>query len=219
MSPLLEQSDVQGTICTIHRHWTMSQVVDLLDADHLDARKVASLVLSLIGTDTCLEALARQLKHPDECLGQMAEHAMWSIWIQTGNEEAKRYFARATRAASDRDLESAICFLNQAIDADPTFAEAYNQRAMLFYMQERFEESLRDCLEVTRRMPLHFGAFAGAGHCHVCLGNAEMAIAAYEKARLINPHLECVDELIRELREAGPADLDSLARRPPFKEC
>lgn len=180
----------------------MSQVVDLLDTDHLDAKKVAALVLSLIGTDSCLDALARQLKHPDRCLSQMAEHAMWSIWVQVGNEPAKSHFARGSMAASNRDLTSAIHHFTRAIEADPDFAEAYNQRAMVYYLKERFEESLRDCIAATERMPLHFGAFAGAGHCHACLGNTNEAIAYYERAKQINPHLECVDDLIRELREA-----------------
>jgi tetratricopeptide (TPR) repeat protein len=202
MSPLLERRDVHATICTIHRMWTMSQVVELLDTDHLDAKKVAALVLSLIGTDSCLDALARQLKHPDRCLSQMAEHAMWSIWVQVGSEPAKCQFARASMAASNRDLDSAISYFTKAIALDPDFAEAYNQRAMIYYLQERFEESLNDCIAATKLMPLHFGAFAGAGHCHACLGNTAAAIAFYERAKAINPHLECVDDLIRELREA-----------------
>lgn len=202
MSPLLLKKDVRATICTIHRHWKMSQVVDLLDTDHLDAKRVAALALSLIGTDSCLEALARQLRHPDRCLSQMAEHAMWSIWVQVGSEDAKSHFARGSTAASNRDLSGAIRHFSRAIEADPNFAEAYNQRAMMYYLQERFEASLNDCLAAAERMPMHFGAFAGAGHCHACLGNTSEAIACYEKARTIHPHMECVGELIAELREA-----------------
>lgn len=180
----------------------MSQVVELLDTEHLDAKKVAALVLSLIGTEACLDALARQLKHPDRCLSQMAEHAMWSIWVQIGSEPAKSQFARASMAASNRDLNTAIKHFTKAIELDPDFAEAYNQRAMIYYLQEQFEESLADCIRAAELMPTHFGALAGAGHCHACLGNTAQAIRYYEKAKQINPHLECVDDLIRELREA-----------------
>jgi hypothetical protein len=34
------------------------------------------------------------------------------------------------------------------------------------------------------------------------MGEPEEAIACYQKAKQINPHLECVDDLIAELRES-----------------
>lgn len=202
ISPTLERRDVRGTIRTIHEHWTMSQVVEMLDCDDCDAKKMAAVALSLIGCEKCLDSLAKQLKHSDRMVGQMAEHAMWSIWFRSGNEEAKSLFAKASAAFGARDLDRAITLFGKAIAADPTFAEAYNQRAMVFYLQERFDESLKDCTIATELMPLHFGAWAGAGHCHACLGEPAEAIACYERAKEINPHLECVDDLIAELRES-----------------
>jgi tetratricopeptide (TPR) repeat protein len=178
----------------------MSQVVELLDGTDCDAQKVAALALSLIGTDSCLAALARQLRHKDRMVGQMAEHAMWSIWVRMGSEEAKSHFARGSMAFSNRDLEGALCKFSKAVQADPNFAEAYNQRAMVHYLREDFENSLADCLRATQIMPLHFGAWAGAGHCEACLGRPRQAIYCYERAKRINPHLECVDALITELR-------------------
>jgi tetratricopeptide (TPR) repeat protein len=203
VSPKLEKRDVRGVINAIRRNWTMSQVVELLDSDDCDAQKVAALVLGLLGTDSCLAALARQLRHPDRMVGQMAEHAMWSIWVRAGNDEAKCLFARGSIAFSNRDLEEALCKFGKAVQADPNFAEAYNQRAMVHYLKEDFDQSLSDCLRATHLMPLHFGAWAGAGHCHACLGKARQAIYCYERAKRINPHLECVDALINELREAA----------------
>jgi tetratricopeptide (TPR) repeat protein len=202
ISPLLERRDVRGMVRTIQTHWSMSQVVELLDGDDVDAQKVAALALSLMGTECCLATLAKQLKHPDRMCGQMAEHAMWAIWHRCGNSEAQGYFNSGSAAFAARDLERAIRLFGKAINADPNFAEAYNHRAMVFYLQENFEESLKDCQIATELMPLHFGAWAGAGHCHACLGHADEAIACYEKAKSINPHLECVDDLIAELRES-----------------
>jgi tetratricopeptide (TPR) repeat protein len=203
VSPLLEKRDARGVISAIRRNWTMSQVVELLDCPHCDAQKVAALALGLLGTDSCLAALARQLRHPDRMVGQMAEHAMWSIWVRMGNEEAKGHFARASIAFSNRDLEGALSKFGKAVQADPNFAEAYNQRAMVHYLKEDFDQSLADCLRATQLMPLHFGAWAGAGHCQACLGKARQAVYCYERAKRINPHLECVDDLIAELREAA----------------
>lgn len=205
MSPLLERRDVRGVVDAIQRNWSMAQVVELLDggskSDSSDAQKVAAVALGLVGTDCCLAALARQLKHPDRMMSQMAEHAMWSIWFRSGNCGAQKHFARGSVAFSERRFDTARDEFTKAIEADPTFAEAYNQRAIVHYVNEHFDESLADCQRTIELMPLHFGAWAGAGHCHACLGNTQDAIAAYERAKQINPHLECVDQLIAELRE------------------
>ena len=45
-----------------------------------------------------------------------------------------------TRALNRRDFDHALKHFNRAIELDPAFAEAYNQRAIVGYLQERFEE-------------------------------------------------------------------------------
>jgi hypothetical protein len=53
-------------------------------------------------------------------------------------------------------------------------------------------------------MPIHFGAWAGMGHCHTHLRNLPQAVRCYEKALEINPHMseirQAVDELTCRLR-------------------
>ena len=53
---------------------------------------------------------------------------------------------------------------------------------------------------LVKLMPIHFGAWAGMGHAHLALTEAAEALSAYEHALAINPHLECVAELVQELR-------------------
>lgn len=206
VSPLIEKRNVHALTVVIRSSWTMQQVVKLLDSNHCDAPKVAALALSLIGDKSCLEPLSRKLTHPDRCLNQMAEHAIWSIWFRAGNEQANAHVARGTQHLAKQEIEKAVEQFSLAIAADPTFAEAYNQRAMAYYLSEKFAESLADCRQTVQLMPLHFGAWAGMGHCHAALGQTCKAIAAYRQARKINPHLECLDELIAELENDKHAD-------------
>jgi tetratricopeptide (TPR) repeat protein len=88
----------------------------------------------------------------------------------------------------------------RATELDPTFAEAYNQRAITKYLNERYEESIADCREAVERMPCHFGALAGLGHCHAHQGRLAEAVACYERALEINPHLDGIREAIAELK-------------------
>jgi tetratricopeptide (TPR) repeat protein len=199
VSPMLAKQDAQGLITLIHRHWTLAQVASLLDRPHAEARKCASVVLSLIGTESCLEALSKQLRDSDAIAAQMAEHAMWSIWLRSGSEAANTHIVRGTHLLQHKDVEGAIAEFTRAIAADPEFAEAYNQRAMALYFKEQIDDSLRDCQRVVELMPMHFGAWSGLGHCHACKGDFAKAVECYRRAKQINPHLECVDDLIAEL--------------------
>jgi len=206
VAPTLEKRDAHGLATVVRRNWSLVQVAGLLDGSHTDARKVAALALSLIGTDSCLDALARQLRHPDPVVAQMAEHAMWSIWFRGGTAEANAHLARGANLFAKQDVDGAVASFTKAIEAAPRFAEAYNQRAMALYLQERIEESLADCRRAVELMPVHFGAWAGMGHCHACLGERAEAVECYRQAKRINPHLACVDDLIEEL--SHPVEVD-----------
>jgi tetratricopeptide (TPR) repeat protein len=182
-------------------NWTHSQIASLFCCADPDARKVAAFAFGLVGKTCCVHKLAPLLKDPDPMVHQMAEHALWSLWFRSGTPEANHEVCRGTKAMNRRDFEHALTHFNRAIDLDPSFAEAYNQRAIVHYLSERYEESVEDCRKAVSRMPSHFGAWAGMGHCFAHLGRHEEAIRSYEKALEINPRLEGVRQGIESLRE------------------
>ncbi len=190
VQPLLERQDFQGLLQLLRRHWSSDQIKELLSCKCGDARKVATLALGLVGARCCIPSLATQLQDPD-----------WSIWFRCGSEDANALLTRGAAAMDAREFESAEKLFGQAIEADPAFAEAYHQRAIVRYLTERFDESVADCNEVVKRMPCHFGAWAGMGHAHAHLGQLPDAIRCYVKALKINPHLDCLDECVKELRK------------------
>ena len=154
----------------------------------------------MVGKKCALDRLASALSDPDPCVHQMAEHAMWSIWFRLGTEEANCHLMRGSMDLEKRDFAAASQHFCRAIELDPDFAEPYNQRAIAHYLQEHFEDSIRDCKRTIRRMPCHFGAWAGMGHCYAHLDNVSEAIRCYSQALAINPGLEGIREALRELR-------------------
>ncbi|HQY87246.1 MAG TPA: hypothetical protein PK402_01220 [Tepidisphaeraceae bacterium] len=198
--PLIERRDVHAMVTTIKRNWTLAEVIGLLNSPDCDARKVSALVLGLIGTCNCVRDLARQLHHDDPMVWKMAEHAMWSIWLRAGNEVANEHLTKGMAHLEKKQYQHAINEFSLAIAADPKFAEAFNQRAMAYYLLEDYEQCQADCRTAVTLMPLHFGAWAGLGHCQAGLGDIQGAILSYRKAYAINPHLECVHELLTELQ-------------------
>jgi len=202
VEPLLARQDLPGLLALLKSNWQPDQIRDLLRGNHVDAKKVALLALALVGPSCCLEELSLQLKDKDPLICQLAEHAMWAIWFRGGKTpEANELVCRGAQALSDRDLPGAINLFNQAIHCDPDFSEAYNQRAIAHYLAEDYPKSIADCQRAVRRMPCHFGAWAGMGHGHAHLNQIAPAVECYEKALAIYPHLDCVREAVVELKK------------------
>jgi tetratricopeptide (TPR) repeat protein len=200
VQPMLAGKDLQGLRAFLKSQYSTDQLSSLLTGPHDDARKVAALALSLVGGKCCIKDLSRQLQHSDPTVNQMAEHALWSIWFRSGEPDANKELCRGAKAISRREFDTAIAHCTRAIEIDPTFAEAYNQRAIAYYLIERYDESIADCQRSVERMPCHFGAWAGMGHCQAHLGRLAEARESYERAVEINPHLEGVRQLLTELR-------------------
>jgi tetratricopeptide (TPR) repeat protein len=201
VTPLLERRDACGLLSLLKSRWTADQIVDLLKSRHCDARKVAALALGLAGGKCCVGPLSERLKDPDPVVNEMAEHALWSIWFRSGSCEANHQLARGAQAMERHDLPDAIEHFTKAIRIDPRFAEAYNQRAIAHYLDERFDASIADCARAAELMPEHFGAWAGMGHCHAHEGRLKPALECYRKALEINPHLSCLVEACEELEK------------------
>lgn len=202
VQPLLEANDPKALITFLKSHWTCQQITDLLSSSHCDARKVAALALSLVGTRCCVEGLSKQLRDPDPVVNQMAEHALWSIWFRLGTPEANQHVHRGTLALGTKDYHQAIEHFDQAVQIDPTFAEAFNQRALAYCLLEEFESSIRDCRKTVELMPCHFNAWAGMGHAYTQQGRLPDARRCYQKALSINPHLSEIRQAMQELEAA-----------------
>ncbi|HMB95927.1 MAG TPA: tetratricopeptide repeat protein [Tepidisphaeraceae bacterium] len=200
VEPLLESRDLSGLLSLIKSRWTAEQIVEILTCSQEDARKVASLALSLVGCNHCLPALAKQLKDPDPMVNQLAEHAMWSIWFRGGSAEANHQVCRGAEAIGRGDHEHAILHFNKALQINPKFSEAYNQRAIAHFLLERYDASILDCETAVELMPIHFGAWAGMGHCHAHQGEFCKAVEFYRRALSINPHMAQIREAIDQLK-------------------
>lgn len=198
--PVLETRDSTALLHLLKSRWSCSQIAALLDSSTCDVRKIAALSLALVGDHCVIPLLANQLKHPDPMVNQMCEHALWSIWFRNGTPEANNHLCRGTRALNRKNHDAAICHFSKAIELDPGFAEAYNQRAIVKYLQERYEESREDCMRAVERMPCHFGAWSGMGHCHAQQGRFPDALLCYTKALDINPHISGLSQTVTELK-------------------
>ena len=78
----------------------------------------------------------------------------------------------------------------------PDFAEAWNERATLYWQLGRFEESVRDAKKTLALNPNHFGAWQGLGMCELHLGDLDEACRCIRAALRITPHDEALRALL-----------------------
>jgi tetratricopeptide (TPR) repeat protein len=138
---------------------------------------------------------------PDEASAKAVEGRIWAIWLQTPSDTAALLMMRAKAAIDAQQPDLAIKLLDSVIKLRPDYVEAWNRRATLYYLQNDYARSIADLQQVLVREPRHFGALAGLGMIMEDLGDDKHALQAFRKALAINPHLEKVPELVKQLTE------------------
>ena len=175
-------------------------------ADHPDpqARRAALLALHLLGTMASNDAVAARLRDDDRQVRQMAADALLAIWSRGGNEENNKDLQKALQQA---DPKKGVAALTGLIRRAPEFAEAYNQRGILYFQMQEYDKCAADCEKALRLNARHFGAAAGLGRCYLRLRLPQPALKAFRTAYEINPNLEGVQDAIRDLENILRGDL------------
>jgi tetratricopeptide (TPR) repeat protein len=138
---------------------------------------------------------------PNTHAAESVEARIWQIWLEAPNTPAMQLLGRAQKAMEARDYYSARRILDRLIESEPNFSEAWNQRAIVMFLQDDFEASLGDIETTLELEPRHFGALAGRGQCYIQLERPQQAIDAFEAALEINPWLVSARLQIQMLRQ------------------
>jgi tetratricopeptide (TPR) repeat protein len=161
--------------------------------------------LGEVGVMGDVEALLPRLRDPDPLVRLHAADSMWRIWSRSGNAAIDELFRRGVAQMKEGNFGDAAATFDEIIRREPAFAEGWNKRATIRFLVGDYENSLRDCEEVFKRNPYHFGAMAGAAQIHLVLGHPELALAFFRRALDVNPNLvgpaRMKDMLERHLRE------------------
>ncbi len=133
-----------------------------------------------------------------------AEERIWAIW--SGHEDADAAGAmRGVIAAFETgDPATADRELNMMVDRWPNWAEAWNKRATLRFVEERDADSLDDIGRTLELEPRHFGALSGFGQICLRARDISSALLAFEQAVAVNPNLDSVRQAAVVLRRQDP---------------
>lgn len=170
----------------------------LLRSADRESRRAAVVALRLCGTMDSNEPVAALLRDDDEGVRQLAADALWSLWFRGASEAHSRQLQRLMKQSPPRRLEGLTALVQEA----PTFAEAYNQRAIVYFSLGQYVQSIDDCDRVLRLNPFHFGALSGMAQCHLKLRNRWGALTAFRRVRELFPTMEGIEETIRALEDS-----------------
>jgi tetratricopeptide (TPR) repeat protein len=159
--------------------YTEGTLVRLLDHDDGATRRAAVLALGLIGTMNACAGLVGRLRDDERGIRQLAGDALWAIWFRADTAEHNRELVRLRNLDEPRGMLPGLTAL---IRAAPTFAEAYNQRAIAWFRLQEYARSIEDCQRVLALNPWHFGAQAGMAQCYLKLHKRGEALEAFRAA-------------------------------------
>ena len=181
---------------------TRSQALRLLAHQQAPERAAGVARLADVGQMADAARVAERLRDEDEGVRELAGSALWLIWSRSGDRTVDRLLARGVDQMSQGALPAAEATFTRVVQRRPAFAEGWNKRATVRYLMGRDEASLKDCDEVLKRNPLHFGALSGMAQIHLRRGDPQRALQAYERALQANPNLDGGPQMLELLEDA-----------------
>jgi len=153
-------------------------------------------------TDPRLDNLFSILQSSDEQLEvRAAENLIWTTWIAHENSANTRLMHIGIKAMADRRFDDAVEVYTALIDQAPDYAEAWNKRATVYFIQGKLALSSADVAQTLALEPRHFGALSGLGQIEMLRGNGDAALKAFEDAVKVHPRLAGMHDLIRDLKQ------------------
>ena len=75
---------------------------------------------------------------------------IWEIWLETNDTNIEDDFYEGLKSMRKGDLNMSVVFFTRVIEKKPTFAEAWNKRATVYYMLGKFDKSMFDINETLK---------------------------------------------------------------------
>ena len=162
----------------------------------------STTTLSANDRDVELNKLFLELKKDIPSLSSRIAQQIWMLWsTHPTDQKLTSLLDEGSRLVQDQQYNRAIDVFTEAIELDPTWAEAWNKRATVFYMVGEFQKSQDDIDKVLELEERHFGALAGQGMVNIQLKNYDKAKRSYQKAQEIYPAMKSSKIMIEQIEE------------------
>jgi len=160
----------------------------LANSNDYEVRLMSAYLLTRNNKKEYDQYLYDSLRSEDSQERAMASSLLCDLWVNEAGPLARQGLYDAQKLIQKGKLDQAINRLTLIIHEDPGFAEAYNQRAMLFYLKGDYVKAIADCRSAVNLNPDHFGAYSGMGESFLGLRDYGNAMVSFKKALDISPH-------------------------------
>ena len=173
-------------------------------------KKILTIIILIFSTTTLsandrdieLNKLFLELKKDIPSLSPRIAQQIWMLWsTHPTDQKLTSILDEGSRLVQDQQYNRAIDVFTQAIELDPTWAEAWNKRATVYYIVGEFQKSQEDIDKVLELEERHFGALAGQGMVNIQLKNYDKAKRSYQKAQEIYPAMKSSKVMIEQIEE------------------
>lgn len=121
--------------------------------------------------------------------------------LQSGSDTTDLLMQRALTAVSAGRTALAVRLLSAVIKLRPSYTEAWNKRATVYYLRDDYVDSMADIAQTLQRDPRHLGAWMGLGLILQQSGDKKRAYAAYQHVLEVNPHAAMARKAVDALRD------------------
>ena len=173
-------------------------------------KKILTIIILIFSTTTLsandrdieLNKLFLELKKDIPSLSSRIAQQIWMLWsTHPTDQKLTSILDEGSRLIQDQQYNRAIDVFTEAIELDPTWAEAWNKRATVYYIVGEFQKSQEDIDKVLELEERHFGALAGQGMVNIQLKNYDKAKRSYQKAQEIYPAMKSSKVMIEQIEE------------------
>ena len=178
-----------------------AQALQALKSSSPRVRMEAVARLGAVGTMADADRVVGRLYDADEEVRQLTGAALWQIWSRSGDKGIDALYQQGVAQMESSKLREAVDTFTAIIAKRPSFAEAWNKRATLYYLLGELDLSLKDCDEVIKRNRNHFGALSGYAQIYLQKGDLDRAKTYFGRALKVNPNLQGVPDAIEQLQE------------------
>lgn len=133
--------------------------------------------------------------------------AIERLWVFSGSDTIDVLMERVLKAVAEQRLDLAEQLADTIVDLEPGYAEGWNRRALVSYLQGDYENALNALTRALAIEPNHFKALDGLAQIMRQQGDKVAALGIYRKLLEVHPYWEgaqdAFDQLKREVEGDG----------------